>query len=74
MVTLNARLLALEHVINTAPMLTMKVDGAPTPEQAAMIDRCAVTGRRLIVFYMPGDSSWLLGCGAPPWEVEHGNA
>ena len=70
MATLNARLLALEHVINTAPMLTMEVDGAPTPEQQATIEHCTRTGRRLVVFCMPGDTAWMPGYGVPPWEVD----
>ena len=73
MATLNARLLALEHVINTAPILTLQVDTVPTPEQQATIDHCTRTGRRLIVFFMPGDTAWLVGCGAPPWEATHAN-
>ena len=73
MANLNARLLALEHVINTAPMLTMQLDTAPTPEQQATIDLCTRTGRRLVVFCMPGDTAWMPGCGVPPWEVGHGN-
>ena len=68
------RLTALEKSRNTAPMLTMQVDGLPTGEQAALIDRCARTDRRLIVFCMPGDSAWMPGCGVPPWEVANGNA
>ena len=74
MTTLDARLLALEHILNTAPLLTMQIDEAPTPEQVAQIDHCTRTGRRLVVFCMPGDSAWMPGCGSPPWEVEHGNA
>ena len=71
MATINARLLALEHVLNTAPMMTMQIDTAPTPEQQARIDHCTRTGRRLIVFCMPGDSAWMQGYGVPPWEVDH---
>lgn len=56
-------------------MLVMDVDSAPTYEQSALIDRCAKTGRKLMVFYAPGDSAWMPGCGVPPWEdVAHGNA
>lgn len=71
---LTDRLAALEKSTNTAPMLTMRVQGLPTAEQAALIDRCTRTGRRLVVFCMPGDSAWMPGCGVAPWEVEHGNA
>ena len=74
MATLNVRLLALEHVINTTPMMTMQIDAAPTPEQQDAIDHCTRTGRRLVVFYDPGNTAWLPGCGVPPWEVVHGNA
>ena len=74
MANLNARLLALEHVINTAPMMTMQIDTVPTPKQQATIDHCTLTGRRLIVFCMPGDTAWMPGCSAPPWEVAHDNA
>ena len=68
------RLTALERISNTQPMLTMQVDGLPTAEQTAMIERCTSTGRRLIVFYDPGNTAWLAGYGVPPWGVEHGNA
>ena len=68
------RLTALEKSSNTAPMLTMEVDGMPTDDQTAMIDRCARTGRRLVVFCMPGDTAWMPGYGVPPWEVSNGNA
>ena len=71
MATLNARLMALEHVLNTAPMLTLQVDNAPTPEQQATTDHCARTGRRLVVFYDPGNTAWMPGYGVPPWEVDH---
>lgn len=74
MATLNARLLALERVLNTAPMMTLRIDTAPTPEQQATIDHCTRTGRRLVAFCMPGDTAWMPGYGVPPWEVEHGNA
>ena len=74
MATLDARLLALEHTLNTAPMLTMEVQGPPTDEQAAQIERCARAGRRLMVFCEPGNTAWMPGCGSPPWEAEHGNA
>lgn len=70
-----ARLLALESRINTAPMLTMCVDSEPTPEQQAEIDHCTRTGRRLVVFYDPGNTAWMPGFGAPPWErLQHGAA
>ena len=68
------RLTALEKSSNTAPMLTMEIDGLPTDDQTAMIDRCARTGRRLVVFYSPGDTAWMPGYGVPPWEAQHGNA
>ena len=68
------RLTALEKSSNTAPMLTMEIVGLPTDDHTAMIDRCARTGRRLLVFCMPGDTVWMPGYGVPPWEVEHGNA
>ena len=68
---LTDRLAALERSHNTAPMLTMEVDGVPTDEQAALIDRCTKTSRRLFVFCEPGDTAWMLGNGPPPWEVAH---
>ncbi len=74
MATLNARLETLERVINSAPMVTLQVDTAPTPEQQATIDRCTRMGRRLIVFCMPGDTAWTPGYGLPPWELTHENA
>ena len=73
MATLNARLLALESRTSTAPMLTMCVNSEPTPEQQATIDHCTRTGRRLVVFYDPGNTAWMHGFGPPPWEgVQHG--
>lgn len=73
MATLSARLLALERFVNTAPMMTMEVDGVPTPEQQTTIDHCTRTGRRLVVFYDPGNTAWMHGFGPPPWEgVQHG--
>ena len=68
------RLNALEKSSNAAPMLTMEVDGKPTDDQTATIDRCARTGRRLLVFCMPGDTAWMPGYGVPPWEVSNANA
>ncbi len=68
------RLTALEKSRNTAPMLTMEVDGLPTDEQAALIERCARTDRRLMVFCEPGNTAWMPGCGVPPWKVAHGDA
>ena len=68
------RLKALERSGNTAPMLVLEVDTAPTCEQSALIDRCTKTGRQLIVFCTPGDSAWMPGCGVPPWEITHDNA
>ena len=68
---LTDRLAALERNNNTAPMLTMEVDGQPTDEQTAIIDRCTKNGRRLIVCSEPGNTAWILGCGLSPWEVAH---
>jgi hypothetical protein len=68
------RLTAREKSSNTAPMLTMEIDGLPTDDQTAMIDRCTRTGRRLLVFCMPGDIAWMPGHGVPQWEAKHGNA
>ena len=68
------RLTALEKSSNTAPMLTMEIDGLPTHDQTAMIDCCTRTGRRLLVFCMPGDTAWMPGYGVPPWEVSNANA
>jgi len=65
---LNNRLLALENIINTAPMLTIDVVERPTSEQRTLIERCANTGRRLLVFYEPGNTAWMPGFGVPPWE------
>ena len=72
--TLLSRLINLERSKNTAPMLTMQVNERPTDEQAALIDRCTKTDRRLMVFCEPGNSAWMPGCGVPPWDVEHGNS
>lgn len=63
------RLTALEKSINTAPMLTLDVVSMPTDEQKALIDQCTRTGRRLIVFYEPGNTLWMPGVGASPWEA-----
>ena len=71
MATLNARLLALEHLLNTASMLTLQIDTAPTPEQQATIDHCTSTNRRLMVFYDPGNTAWMPGCGVPSWGLDH---
>ena len=71
---LRERLANLEQSAGAVPMLTLNVDGAPTAQQAAVIAQCTASGRRLIVFCMPGDSAWMPDCGAPPWEVVHGNA
>lgn len=54
MATLDARVAALEKSTNTAPIMTMCIDTAPTPAQQATIDHCTRTGRRLVVFCMPG--------------------
>ena len=67
---LTERLKALEKNGNSAPMLVLQVDTAPTTEQSTLIDRCTKTGRQLIVFYEPGDTAWMPGCGVPPWEVD----
>ena len=73
MATLESRLAALEGRINTAPMATLRIDAAPTPDQQATIDHCSRTGRRLVVFYDPGNTAWMHGFGPPPWEgVQHG--
>lgn len=64
------RLTALEKSINTAPMLTLDVFNFPTDEQKALIDQCNRTGRRLIVFYEPGNTLWMPGNGVSPWEVK----
>ena len=74
MATLNTRLAALESRTSTAPMLTMCVNSEPTPEQQATIDHCTRTGRRLVVFYDPGNTAWMPDAGTPPWERNHGNA
>lgn len=74
MATLSARLLALERSTSTAPMETMRIDGVPTPAQQATIDHCTRTGRRLVVFYDPGNTAWMHGFGPPPWEGYHGTA
>ena len=71
MATLDARVAALEKSTNTAPMMTMCIDTAPTPAQQATIDHCTRTGHRLVMFCMPGDTAWMPGYGVPPWEVDH---
>jgi hypothetical protein len=63
------RLTALEKSMNTAPMLTLDVVSMPTDEQKALIDQCTRTGRRLIVFYEPGNTLWMSGVGVSPWEA-----
>ncbi len=68
------RLKALEQLSAGGELLTMQVTTAPTAEQQAKIDQCARTGRRLIVFFNPGDTAWMPGYGVPPWEEQHGNA
>ena len=54
-----------------APWLTLDVVDKPTPEQAAVIAECKSSGQTLIVFYAPGDTTWMLGDGPPPWESNH---
>ena len=68
---LTDRLARLENAINTAPMMTLDVHTTPTPEQQATIDHCIRTGRRLMVFIENGNTAWMPGCGAAPWEAEH---
>jgi hypothetical protein len=63
------RLTALEKSSNSAPMLTLDVVNMPTDEQKALIDQCTRTGRRLIVFYEPGNTLWMPGVGVSPWEA-----
>jgi hypothetical protein len=59
-------------------MLVLSVTDRPTPEQAEQIAKAERTGRRLLVFFMPGDTAWMPGASVPPWEQqkggEHGNA
>lgn len=75
MATLERRLLALEKSTSTAPMETMRIDGAPTPEQQAAIDHCTRTGQRLFVYCRTSSAAWAPGLpGTPPWEVNHGTA
>ena len=74
MATLNARLEALEKSTDNEPMMTMQVNEMPTDEQAALIERCTRTGRRLVVFYDPGNTAWMPDAGTAPWERNHGNA
>lgn len=63
------RLTTLEKSSNSAPMLTLDVVNFPTEEQAVLIDQCKRTGRRLVVFYEPGNTLWMPGNGVSPWEV-----
>lgn len=67
---LSKRISRLEQVVNARPMLTMHVNTNPTTEQEAEVARCIRTGRRLVVFYMPDDTLWLAGNGAPPWSLQ----
>lgn len=73
MATIEQRIFALEQAINTAPMLVIEVNAYPTEAQKAEIDRAVRSGRRLLVFYMPDDSAWMVGHGVPPWEQQKGN-
>ena len=67
--TIKSRLLALELYKNTEPMLTLDVDGHPSPEQLDALERAHKSGRRLVVFYEPGNTAWLAGASVlPPWE------
>lgn len=79
MATIKDRIMLLECANNSAPMPVLSVTDRPTPEQAEKIAKAARTGRRLIVFCMPGDTAWMPGAGVPPWEEEqergeYGNA
>ncbi|MDP1637535.1 MAG: hypothetical protein Q8K74_05050 [Candidatus Nitrotoga sp.] len=72
MATIKDRIMLLECANNCAPMLALSVTGRPTPEQAEQITKAARTGRRLIVFCMPGDTAWMPSAGVPPWEEQEG--
>lgn len=72
MATIKERIMQLEQASNYAPMLVLSVADRPTPEQQAEIDKATRTGRRLIVFFMPGDTAWMHGAGVPPWEEQEG--
>lgn len=76
MATIKDRIIQLEQASNNAPMLVLSVTDRPTPEQAEQIAKAERTNRRLIVFYMPGDTAWMSCAGVPPWdeEGEYGNA
>ena len=75
MTTIKQRISQLERASNHEPMLVLDVSDRPTDEQQAEIDKATRTGRRLIVFYMPEDTAWILGCGKPaPWECKEENA
>jgi hypothetical protein len=70
---LTERITRLEQAVNHEPVLMLEVDTSPTPKQTVAIDHCTRTGRRLLVFYAPGDTAWMPGAGLPPWEVCHDN-
>jgi len=68
MTTIKDRITQLERASNNAPMLVLFVTDKPTPEQSEQIAKAERIGRRLIAFYMPGDTAWMPGYGVPPWE------
>ena len=71
---LSERIKLLERGQSSAPLVTIEVTKAPTPEQQALIGKCIATGRQLLVFVSPGDTVWMPGCGVAPWQAEHGKA
>ena len=72
---LSDRVRALERVVGTAPLVVLHVNGAPTPEQQAQIERSARMGQRLFVHCRSTGAAWMPGLpGTPPWENAHATA
>ena len=62
------RLQKLEQTKETANWLTMTIDERPTDDQQAEIDQAIAANDLLFVFVEKGDTCWVAGLGAPPWE------
>ncbi|MDP1679696.1 MAG: hypothetical protein Q8L02_06220 [Candidatus Nitrotoga sp.] len=63
-----SRLRELERAKNNCAPLILDVLNQPTPDQKESIDQAITSGRRLLVFYDPGNTLWSPGAGLPPWE------
>lgn len=63
-----SRLRQLEQAKNSMAALVLDVTNKPTSDQQLEIDLAIKSGRRLLVFFDPGNTLWSPGAGLPPWE------